>query len=86
MTALAVLPHVGVILVSVAERWSATVLPSQWTAAFLVDAFRHDLAGSSITNSLRYAGLSMGLDLIVGVAVAFAALAVGFGRPAPPQT
>jgi iron(III) transport system permease protein len=71
VTAMAVLPHVGVVLVAIEEQWSGTILPTAYTSANLTAAISHDLARPSIINSLRYSSLSMALDLIIGTAIAW---------------
>ncbi len=67
----AVLPHLGVILSSFAERWFFTILPTETTTAFYGEVFTHDVTASSIRNSLVYSVASAGLDLILGVAIAW---------------
>ncbi len=71
VTFLAVLPHVGVILVAFSGDWYGTILPSGWTLAHFEAALGHNLTLPSIQNSLRYAGLATVLDLILGVAIAY---------------
>jgi iron(III) transport system permease protein len=69
--ALAVVPHVGVILVSLAERWQATVLPGAWTLSHHREALSSDVSLPAVLNSLRYASLSTAVDLALGFAVAW---------------
>lgn len=68
--ALALLPHVAVVLTSVAEDWYATMLPEAWTLAHYRNALGHPLAVPSIVNSLKYASVSTALDIVLGVAIA----------------
>lgn len=68
---LAVVPHVGVVLVSLAERWQGTVLPQMCTAAYHGEALRNSMSLPAVLNSLRYASLSMTVDLVLGFAVAY---------------
>jgi len=70
VTALAMLPHVGVILVAFSTDWYQTVLPSGWTLSHFESALGHNLTLPSIRNSLKYAGLATVLDLFLGVAIA----------------
>jgi len=68
---LAVLPHIGVVLLSVADDWYGSVLPGAFTLEHYKDALGHELTLSAITNSLKYASLATVLDLIIGVAIAY---------------
>jgi iron(III) transport system permease protein len=67
---IAVLPHIGVILSSISERWFFTVLPSKISLRYYGDVFTYNLTATSITNSLVYSGLSALLDLALGVIIA----------------
>lgn len=71
VTFLAVLPHIGVVLVAFSDDWYRTVLPSGWTLGHFETALGHNLTLPSIQNSLKYACLATLLDLILGVAIAF---------------
>ncbi|HEY5814704.1 MAG TPA: iron ABC transporter permease, partial [Terrimicrobiaceae bacterium] len=71
VTSFAILPNLAVILVSLSGDWYGTILPSEWSTAHFTDALSHDLALPSIQNSIKYAGLSTLLDLILGVAIAY---------------
>lgn len=68
---LAVLPHIGVILISVSQDWYQTVLPSAFTSQHYADALGHPLTVNSIANSLRYASLSTLFDVVLGIAIAY---------------
>jgi len=72
VTLLALLPHIGVVLVSFAGDWYRTVLPGQWTAEHYQIALGHGLTVPSIINSLKYASVSTLVDLLLGVAIAYA--------------
>jgi iron(III) transport system permease protein len=65
-----VLPHIGVVLTSFAERWFFTILPSQYSTQYYAEVFSNGLTATSITNSLLYSGLSAFLDLGLGVVIA----------------
>ncbi|HTH48539.1 MAG TPA: iron ABC transporter permease [Candidatus Limnocylindria bacterium] len=67
----ALTPHLSVILASFAERWFFSVLPNSFTTANYGDVFGHGLTGSSIRNSLFYAGVSAMIDLVLGVLIAW---------------
>ncbi|MEO1236534.1 MAG: iron ABC transporter permease [Planctomycetota bacterium] len=73
VTFLAVLPHLGVVLSSVAVdgTWYRSVLPEQFTADHFRGALSHQLAMQSILNSLVYAGAAMVLCIILGLAIAY---------------
>lgn len=69
--AAATIPHLGVILVSLSERWYGTVLPDQLTMRHYVEALGNGLVVPSIQNSLLYAGCAMLVALFIGLGVAW---------------
>jgi iron(III) transport system permease protein len=71
LTLLAVLPHVAVVLTSVAAKWSFTVLPTEYTTDYFVLAVTHKLAGLSIRNSVVYSSVSTLIDIVLGVTIAY---------------
>ena len=71
ISALALIPHLGVLLTSVTSRWFLSVLPSEYTVQFYQDVFRHDLALLSIKNSLLLSSLSTIIDVVLGVTIAY---------------
>ena len=71
VTALALIPHLGVVLTSVAKRWFLTVLPNEYTAQFYQKVFSHELALNSIKNSFLLSGLSTIIDIVLGVTIAY---------------
>ncbi len=71
VTFLAILPHIGVVLVSISRDWYGTLLPQGWTPAHFEAALGHSLTVPSIGNSLKYAGFATVLDLVLGVAIAY---------------
>jgi len=68
---IAVLPHISVALLSVADRWSATILPSEFTTVQYGKIFSHKLTLPSIKNSMIYSSLSTVVDLILGILIAY---------------
>lgn len=66
----AMLPHLGVIAVSVAGDWYGSIWPERFTLGHYAAALGHEFAVPSIANSLKYAGLSTAVDLALGVAIA----------------
>jgi iron(III) transport system permease protein len=71
ITFLAVLPHLGVILVAFSRDWYGTILPSGWTLDHFSQALGHDLTLPSIQNSLKYASLATIIDIVLGIAIAW---------------
>jgi len=71
ITGLAILPHIGVILVAFSKDWYGTILPAGWTLSHFEAALGHNLTLPSIQNSLKYAGLATVLDVFLGIAIAY---------------
>ena len=71
LTALALLPHVSVLLTSLSGRWFMTVLPEEVTFKYYGGVFTHDLALSSVKMSLFLSVLSTVADVVLGVAIAY---------------
>ena len=71
VSALALIPHLGVLLTSVTQRWFLTVLPAEYTLQFYQDVFSHDLTLRSIKNSLLLSSLSTIIDVVLGIAIAY---------------
>ena len=71
VTFLAVLPHLGVVLLSFSKDWYGTVIPHSLTLEHYRDALGHELTLSSIANSLKYSTLAMLVALVLGTGVAY---------------
>jgi len=71
ITAVALIPHLGVVLKSTAARWSISVLPEEYTLRYYGMVFNHPLALSSIRNSLVLSVLSTAADLALGFLIAY---------------
>jgi iron(III) transport system permease protein len=71
VTFLAVLPHLGVVLLSFSKDWYGTVIPHSLTLEHYRDALGHELTLSSIANSLKYSTLAMLVALVLGIGVAY---------------
>lgn len=71
ITFLAVLPHIGVVLVAFSNDWYASVLPESYTLENFQIALGHDLTVPAIANSLKFASLSTIVDIILGIAIAY---------------
>jgi len=71
VTAVAILPHLGVVLIALSEDWYASALPS----GFTLDNFRAALGSEytvpAIANSLKYASASTLIDVVLGIAIAY---------------
>lgn len=68
---IASLPHAGVVALSLAHDWYASILPEGWTTAHYQEALGHPLVVPSIKNSLFYASLATLVDLVLGLAIAW---------------
>jgi len=62
-------PHIGVLLLSFAKVWSYSPLPDAYTLAHYATVFQ-DSSGM-IRNTLLYCGLAAGLDVLLGVTIAY---------------
>ncbi|MFT3819445.1 MAG: iron ABC transporter permease [Rubrivivax sp.] len=62
-------PHLGVLLLSLAKVWSFSPLPDAYTLDHYATVFQD--AGGMIGNTLLYCGLAAGLDVVLGVAIAY---------------
>jgi iron(III) transport system permease protein len=71
ITLLALLPHLGVVGVSLAGEWYRTVLPGALTLDHYETALGHYLTVPSILNSLKYASIATVVDLVLGVTIAY---------------
>jgi iron(III) transport system permease protein len=71
VTFLAVVPHLGVLFLSVASDWYQTILPTGFTLDHYQNALGHELTLSSISNSLKYSSLAVFVDLVLGIGVAY---------------
>ncbi|MGY8640130.1 MAG: ABC transporter permease [Verrucomicrobiales bacterium] len=71
VTGLAILPHIGVVLLSVSSDWYQTILPEGFTAQHYEDALGHPLTVNSIANSLKYASLATVFDIVLGIGIAY---------------
>jgi iron(III) transport system permease protein len=71
VSALALIPHLGVFLTSITGRWFFSVLPSEYTIKFYQEIFSHDLTLLSIKNSLFLSSLSSIIDVVLGVTIAY---------------
>ena len=71
VTFLAVLPHLGVMLVALSREWYASVFPHAYTLDNFRLALGHELTVGSIANSLKFASISAIIDVVLGIAIAY---------------
>ena len=71
ISAVALIPHLGVLLTSITARWFLTVLPTEYTLRFYREIFVHDLTLVSIKNSLMLSSLSTVIDVGLGITIAY---------------
>ena len=62
-------PHLGVLLLSFAKVWSFSPLPDAYTLEHYATVFQD--ASGMIQNTLIYCGLAAGLDVLLGVTIAY---------------
>lgn len=80
---LAMLPHLGVILIACADQWDITILPASFTTSHLTHVFRSPTTYRSIFNSIKYASLSTTIDVVAGCLIAWLVIrAKVFGKTA----
>lgn len=68
---IACLPHAAVILTSIKEKWFLTVLPESYTWTHYKAALGHEVTLPSIANSIGLSFASTGVDIILGLAIAW---------------
>ena len=68
---ISILPHLGVIGLSLGRSWYRSVLPTNLTLAHFEAALGHNLTVPSILNSVKFAGFAVMLAMLVGVFVAY---------------
>ena len=70
---LALLPHVGVVLISVSKTgaWYQSALPRAFTGGHYLNALTNDATLPSVRRSIEYASISTCIDLALGLAIAF---------------
>lgn len=67
----ALLPHIAVVLNSVAKRWVMTPVPDELTLEHLLALTRHPITTVSIRNSFLYSLASTAIDIAFGVTLAY---------------
>jgi len=71
VVALAVLPHISVVLVAAGRRWFLTVLPEGFTLEFFGRAVGSELTRKALLNSLGLALCASLLDVVLGFSIAW---------------
>lgn len=71
VTALALGPHLGVFLLAFSDDWYGSVLPERLGLQHFSEALGNELTLPSISNSLRYAGASTCLDILLGIVISW---------------
>lgn len=71
VTFLAVVPHLGVVFLSLSNDWYQTILPHSLTLSHYHEALSHELTLSSISNSLKYSCIAVFIALLLGIGVAY---------------
>ncbi len=71
VTAVAILPHLGVVLIAFSRDWYAHVLPRGFSLGNFQAALGDEVTVPAIANSLKFASVSTVLDVVLGVAIAY---------------
>ncbi len=62
-------PHLGLLILSLAQIWSFAPLPDAWTLRHYATVFAESTF--MINNTLLYCGLAAGIDVIIGTTIAY---------------
>jgi iron(III) transport system permease protein len=71
VTLVAMLPHLGVVLIACSRDWYGHILPSGFTLGNFQAALGHEMTVPAIANSLKFASLSTVFDVVLGIAIAY---------------
>jgi iron(III) transport system permease protein len=71
LLAVAVLPHLSVLLLAISRRWFLTVVPEGWTLEFFTRALNADLTRGALVNSLGLSLAATFLDVLLGFGIAW---------------
>jgi iron(III) transport system permease protein len=69
--ALALFPHISVLITSLSDKWFMTVLPDAYTTKYYEMIFQTSLPMIGIKNSLLLSSLSTLLDVVLGLLIAY---------------
>ncbi|WP_009960621.1 ABC transporter permease [Verrucomicrobium spinosum] len=68
---IAMVPHIGVVLLSLSKGWYQSVFPEGLTLQHYRDALSHEMTLNAVSNSLKYASLATLLDVVLGLGIAY---------------
>jgi len=71
VTLVAMLPHLGVVLIAFSRDWYGSILPRGITLDNFRSALGHEMTVPAIANSLKFASLSTVFDVILGIAIGY---------------
>jgi iron(III) transport system permease protein len=71
VTLLAIMPHLGVVLIAFSRDWYAHVLPRGLTLDNFREALGNEFTVPAIANSLKFASVSTVIDVFLGIAIAY---------------
>ncbi len=71
LSALTLMPHAAVLVLSLAKSWFFTILPEHWTLAHYAHVATDEIAFLGVKNSLVYASCSTLIDIALGGAIAW---------------
>jgi iron(III) transport system permease protein len=68
---IALLPHLGVVMLALSERWVTTIIPEGFTTRHVAFILNQPETRDSIINSFKYAGVATVVDVFVGFIAAW---------------
>ncbi|MGE0173415.1 MAG: ABC transporter permease [Oligoflexales bacterium] len=71
VTLFALIPHISVLITSLSDNWFMTILPENYTLEHYRMALTGSLSAIGIENSLFFSSLSVTVDIILGLLVAY---------------
>jgi iron(III) transport system permease protein len=71
VTLVAVMPHLGVVLIAFSKDWYASLLPRGFTLDNFRAALGSEFTVPAIANSLKFASVSTVIDVFLGIAIAY---------------
>jgi iron(III) transport system permease protein len=69
--AIAMLPHIGVVMLALSERWVTTIIPEGFTTRHIAEVLRQPETRQCIFNSFKYASVATVFDVTVGFLAAW---------------
>lgn len=69
--AIALLPHIGVVMLALSERWVTTIIPEGFTTRHIAAVIQQSETRQCILNSFKYAGIATVFDVVVGFMAAW---------------